>query len=42
VAQTHVALIRGISLGLTNGVAMADLRAAVTDLGFSGVHSATR
>ena len=34
---THVALLRGINLGGRNKVAMADLRALVTELGHADV-----
>ena len=34
---THVALLRGINLGGRNRVAMADLRALVTELGHTDV-----
>src|SRR5580704_10248557 len=34
---THVALLRGINLGGRNRVAMADLRALVSDLGHTDV-----
>jgi len=34
---THVALLRGINVGGRNKVAMADLRAMVSDLGFADV-----
>lgn len=34
---THVALLRGINLGGRNKLAMADLRAAVSSLGYSNV-----
>jgi uncharacterized protein (DUF1697 family) len=36
-AATHVALLRGINLGGRNKVAMADLRALVTELGHADV-----
>lgn len=35
----HVALIRGINVGRAKRVAMADLRAMVTDLGFTDVRT---
>ena len=34
---THVALIRGINVGRAKRVAMADLRAMITDLGYENV-----
>jgi uncharacterized protein (DUF1697 family) len=34
---THVALLRGINVGHHNRIAMSDLRAAVTELGYEGV-----
>jgi uncharacterized protein (DUF1697 family) len=34
---THVALLRGINVGKNNRIAMADLRAALEDLGYEGV-----
>jgi uncharacterized protein (DUF1697 family) len=34
---THVALLRGINVGGRNKIAMADLRAAVSSLGYEGV-----
>jgi uncharacterized protein (DUF1697 family) len=34
---THVALVRGINVGGRNKIAMADLRAMVSDLGFADV-----
>lgn len=36
---THVALLRGINVGRAKRVAMADLRALVTDLGYTGVQT---
>src|ERR1700733_6872923 len=36
-AATHVALLRGINLGGRNKVAMADLRALVSELGHADV-----
>ncbi|HET6187043.1 MAG TPA: DUF1697 domain-containing protein, partial [Trebonia sp.] len=36
-AATHVALLRGINLAGRNKVAMADLRALVTELGHADV-----
>jgi uncharacterized protein (DUF1697 family) len=38
-AQTHVALIRGINVGKAKRVAMADLRALVERLGYSGART---
>ena len=38
-AATHVALLRGINVGRAKRVAMADLRAVVEDLGFTGART---
>ena len=38
-SSTHVALIRGINVGRASRVAMADLRAALSDLGYEGVRT---
>jgi uncharacterized protein (DUF1697 family) len=35
--HSHVALLRGINLGQHNRIAMSDLRAAITELGYEGV-----
>jgi uncharacterized protein (DUF1697 family) len=34
---THVALLRGINVGRNNRIAMADLRAAIAELGYEGI-----
>jgi uncharacterized protein (DUF1697 family) len=39
VPDTHIALLRGVNLGGSRKVAMADLRAMLTDMGYADVQS---